>query len=435
MTNQNEIWKKTLSIIEEEATSIIVSTWFDDCQVINLTSDKIVLHTPVEFKREMIQGKYLGYVKSALNKIFGYDIEITILAGDELKEYESAPKPKTSAMPDFTDYTFENFVVGPSNKFAHAAAWSVANNPGQPAYNPLLIYGGSGLGKTHLLYAIASTIHKQNPDCNIIYLKGDDFTNELVRSLGRQAMAEFRNKYRQADLLLMDDIHFIAGKEQTQEEFFNTFNALFDAKKQIVLTSDRPPKSILALESRLRSRFEAGLLADVTPPDYETRIAIIEKKALSAGLILPEKYCEYIAKSITMNVRQIEGTIKKIVALKDLLGVDVTMDLVTRAVSEVSKSSAPTPSNIINEVSRCYSVPASDITGKSQKRECTIARQVSMYLMRELTSLSLPEIGREFGGKDHTTVLYAYTKIEEEIRKDDSFKASIDDLKANICDN
>ena len=331
-------------------------------------------------------------------------------------------------------FSFDNFVVGPSNRFAHGAAIAVSNNPGQ-VYNPLFIYGPAGVGKTHLLYAIANGIRKQNNNANIVYIKGDQFTNELIDAIKNGKNVEFRSKYREADLFLIDDIQFIAGKESTQEEFFHTFNKLYEEHKQIVMTSDRKPSDMLTLEDRLKTRFEWGLLADIQPPDYETRTAIIKKKATSLGLELPDDVCNYIAVNVTSNVRQIEGTVKKILAYRDLNGMELTLDNVTRVINDMFKSEGnalPTPGLIISQVCKFYSIDESVLRGTLKNKGTTEARQIAIYLIRKLTNLSLPDIGKEFG-RDHSTILYGIRKVEVALKGNDTaLQNNIRDITANI---
>jgi chromosomal replication initiator protein len=334
------------------------------------------------------------------------------------------------------ELTFETFVVGPSNKMAYAASVSVAEHPAQH-YNPLFIYGDSGLGKTHLIYAIAHVIRKREKGAKIAYVKGDDLTNELVAAIqaGPSKTAEMREKYRQADLLLVDDVQFIAGKKQTQEEFFHTFNTLYESGRQIVLTSDRPPSEMTQLEDRLRTRFEWGLLVDVEPPDFETRLAIVKSKAALMGLNLPDKISAYIAENVTANVRQLEGTINKIKAYKDLLGDETDEETVTRAIQDMLKRSneyIPSPSVIIDYICKFYSLDESIIRGQQRVRDAVQARQIAMYLIRSMTNLSLDDIGKEFDNRDHTTVLYSIDKVEKQMKKDTSFAETVKEIKTNI---
>ncbi|MBQ2792550.1 MAG: chromosomal replication initiator protein DnaA, partial [Oscillospiraceae bacterium] len=332
------------------------------------------------------------------------------------------------------EYTFGTFIVGPSNKFAHAASLAVATNPAG-TYNPLFIYGGSGLGKTHLLCAIAAEIKKNDPVADIIYIKGEDFTNELIEAIKNETTIAFHNKYRQADVLLVDDIQFIGGKESTQEEFFHTFNTLYEANKQIVLTSDRPPKEIKLLEDRLRTRFEWGLLADIQPPDFETRIAIIQRKAELLNIHVPDEVCEYIANKLKTNIRQLEGVVKKLKAYKLLAGTPPSVLIAQNAIREVLNDQQPVPvtvERIIAEVGRTCGVSSQDI--RSNKRSATIssARQVSIYIVREITGMSMAAIGDEFGGRDHSTVVYAIQQVEKNMQSDYKFREMVEDIMKNI---
>ena len=427
------VWAKILNYLEERLTSSIVSASFDDAEIIELNEDKLILYSPTDFRREVIIRRYTMIIQDALKEIFNSDAKVIVFGEDELAAYKSKGKNATSM--DFNpQFTFENFVVGPSNRFAHGAAIAVANHPGD-VYNPLFIYGPPGVGKTHLLYAIANGIRKQNPHANVVYIKGDQFTNELIQALQSGKNIEFRSKYREADLFLIDDVQFIAGKEATQEEFFHTFNKLYEEHKQIVMTSDRKPSDMLTLEKRLQTRFEWGLLADVQPPDYETRMAIIKNKCRQLALDLPEDVCNYIATNITNNVRQIEGTVKKIMAYRDLNNMPLDLPNVSRAISDMFKAEGnalPTPSLIISQVCKFYSVDESALRGTQKNKGIAEPRQIAMYLVRKLTNMSLPEIGQEFS-KDHTTVLYAIRKVELELKNgNDNLRNNIRDITANI---
>ena len=387
-----------------------------------------------------VWAKVLGNMESRLTPAvismrdeFQMEVELEVIDDTEIDAYRENQKK-----PDFVEFnpqfTFDKFVVGSSNRFAHAAAIAVANAPAE-TYNPLFIYGPSGLGKTHLLYAIASEVHKKHPSYNIVYIKGDQFTNELIAAVQEGRNIEFRSKYRGADLFLVDDIQFIAGKDSTQEEFFHTFNTLYESHRQIVLTADRPPHEMLRLEDRLKTRFEWGLIADIQPPDYETRMAIIKNKAMSLGLEFPDDVCEYIAENITTNVRQIEGTVKKILAYRDLQGMPLDVASVSRAIKDMYKGKAeslPTPGLIISEVCRFYSIEEQVLRGTLKNKNTAEARQVAMYLCRKLTNLSLPDIGREFG-RDHSTVLHGLNKIERLMADSTSgLQDNIRDITANI---
>ena len=427
------VWAKVLQYMEERLDAVTVSAWFDDAEVVELNEEHLILYSSSDFRRETIRRRCTEYIHDALREIFNSDAKLLVFGDEELNAYRAKGKRKTSM--DFNpQFTFESFVVGPSNRFAHGAAIAVSNNPGQ-VYNPLFIYGPAGVGKTHLLYAIANGIRKTSPDANIVYIKGDQFTNELISALQSGKNIEFRNKYREADLFLIDDIQFIAGKESTQEEFFHTFNKLYEEHKQIVMTSDRKPNDMLTLEDRLKTRFEWGLIADVQPPDYETRMAIIRNKATSLGLDLSYDICDYIANNVTSNVRQIEGTVKKIRAYVDLNGMTLDLPKVSRAIDDMFKregNALPTPGLIISQVCKFYSMDESVIRGTLKNKGTTEARQIAIYLTRKLTNLSLPDIGKEFG-RDHSTVLYAIRKVEVALKGgNETMQNNSRDITANI---
>ena len=427
------VWAKVLNYPEERLGAVTVSASFDDAQVIELTEEHLILHSPSQFRSDVIRHKYAGYIQDALKNIFASDARLIVYDDKELEAFRSKGKTRTSM--DFNpQFSFENFVVGPSNRFAHGAAIAVSNTPGQ-VYNPLFIYGPAGVGKTHLLYAIANSIRKTNSDANIVYIKGDQFINELVDALRSGKNIEFRSKYREADLFLIDDIQFIAGKESTQEEFFHTFNKLYEEHKQIVMTSDRKPSDMLTLEDRLKTRFEWGLLADIQPPDYETRMAIIKNKARSLGLDLSDEVCDYIAVNVTNNVRQIEGTVKKILAYRDLNDMPLDLPNIARAIDDMFKSEGnalPTPSLIISQVCKFYNIDDSVIRSTKKSKGVADARQMAMYLIRQLTNLSFPDIGKEFA-RDHTTVMHAVKKVESSLKSGDTtLQNAVRDITANI---
>ena len=423
MSSPAYIWGRIIAALEKQLTLPVISTFLEDVEVLEVTDASLLLYTPSEYNKEMIHDRFASYIKGAMKELFNQDVTVEVVCTKPNPILVDNSENQFLFNPNFT---FDRFVVGSSNRFAHAAAVAVANNPAE-SYNPLFIYGQSGLGKTHLLYSIASEIHRQNPASRIVYIKGDQFTNDLILALQEGKNVEFRNKYRNADLFLVDDIQFIAGKTSTQEEFFHTFNSLYEAKKQIVLTSDRPPNEMQHLEDRLKTRFEWGLLADIQPPDYETRMAIIKNKAYSLGLDMPDDVCSYIAENITSNVRQIEGTVKKIMAYRDLTGHDIDLPSVSRAIKDMYKGKSEavaTPSLIISEICRFYSIEESVLRGTRKDKVTAEARQVAMYLIRELTALSFPDIGKEFG-KDHTTVIHSHKKI----------KTAIKDGKSAVSDN
>ena len=427
------VWAKVLNYLEDRMTNITVSAHFDDAEIVELTNEHLIIYSPSEFRRSTIVNRYSAMIQDALKEIFDSDAKLIVFGEKELNAFKNRGKMTTSM--DFNpQFTFDNFVVGPSNRMAHSAAIAVSNTPGQ-VYNPLFIYGPPGVGKTHLLYAIANGIRKGNPNANIVYIKGDQFTNELVDAIRNGKNIEFRSKYREADLFLVDDVQFIAGKESTQEEFFHTFNKLYEEHKQIVMTSDRKPSDMATLEDRLRTRFEWGLTMDIQPPDYETRMAILKNKARQLGLDLSDDVCNYIAINVTNNVRQIEGTVKKILAYRDLNNMPLDLPNISRAIDDMFKSEGnalPTPNLIITQVCKFYSVDETILRGTQRNRNVSEARQMSMYLIRKLTNLSLPDIGNEFG-KDHTTVLHAIRKVEAALKSGDvTMQNSVRDITANI---
>lgn len=433
MYSSTYIWAKVLAHMEQKLTDTIVTTWFDDTEVLELTDQKLVLYSPTVFRKDMIVSRCAVYIQEALKDLFDMELELIVLDETQIDAYRSRKK-KPRFIEFNPQFTFDNFIVGNSNRFANAAAVAVAEKPAD-SYNPLFIYGPSGVGKTHLLYAIANEIHKAHPDYNIVYIKGDQFTNELIAAVQEGKNIEFRSKYRGADLFLVDDIQFIAGKNSTQEEFFHTFNNLYESHRQIVLTADRPPNEMLRLEDRLKTRFEWGLIADIQPPDYETRMAIIKEKAMSYGMELPDDVCSYIAENITTNIRQIEGTVKKILAYKELANMVMDVPHVSRAIKDMYKGKAetlPTPSLIISEVCRFYSIEEETLRGTLKNKSTAEARQVAMYLIRKMTNLSLPDIGREFG-RDHSTVIHALNKVEKMLQDTTSgIQDNIRDITANV---
>lgn len=436
MNSLTDIWSVVMDSLSQELTQTAINTWFSDCTPIEINNNTLIVHTTSDFKRSIIQSRFEKTICAVLYDLFSCPFELVVLAGDdELLEYREK-RPSSEEMPEMDGYTFDRFIVGPSNKFAHAAAIAVSQNPGK-AYNPLLIYGNSGLGKTHLLLAIGQTIRHNNPSAKIAYVKGEEFVNQMVKSIGTGTAENFRQKYRNADLLLMDDIQFIAGKESTQEEFFHTFNTLYEAKKQIVLTSDRPPKDIATLEERLLTRFEWGLTADIQPPDFETRIAIIKRKAELLGIDLPNNVIEYIANRLKNNIRQLEGTVKKMKAYYLLNGDALNLSTAQMAVSDIINNEQPVPvtvEKIIEEVARTYGTSPEDIRSSKRSANISNARQVAMYVVREITQMPMTSIGEEFGGRDHSTVVYAIQQVEKGMARDPKTKGTVEDIIKNIRD-
>ena len=428
----NDIWQQILSSLSEELTPTAMKTWFSEVTPVALTGDRLVIHTPTEFKRNIIEQRFADKIKAILGELCGGAVELVVLAGDEITDFKTAQEVDTG-LPEIAGYTFDNFVVGPSNKFAHAAAQAVADKPGS-IYNPLFIYGNSGLGKTHLLLAIGQSIHARDPAAKMAYFKGDEFANQMIRSIREGTQEEFRQKYRYVDLLLVDDIQFISGKMGVQEEFFHTFNALYEAGSQIVITSDRPPLEMLKLEDRLRSRFESGLIADVQQPNLETRAAITRAKAIQLGMNLPDDVVDYIAENITANVRQIEGVVKRLTAYRAILGDNIDVEAVKRAIKDVIRVGTyiPTPDVIITETARYFSLDPAELRGQRRSKTTALARQISMYLMRSLTNLSLADIGDQYEGRNHSTVLSSIRKVENFIRSNKDISNTVRDITSNI---
>ena len=427
------VWSRVLSYLEQHSPSVAVASFFDDAEVADLTENRLVIYSPSPFRKDVILNRYTELIKDAMRELFQTEIELLVLDEDELPQFKREKRRRTCV--EFnSQYTFDTFVVGSSNQHAFSAAEAVAEERTM-AYNPLFIYGQSGLGKTHLLYAIANRIQQKHPEYNIVYIRGEQFINEFIEAVRSGKNYEFKDKYRNADLFLIDDIQFIAGKDATQEEFFHTFNTLYENKRQIVLTSDRVPSDMLRLEDRLRTRFEWGLIVDIQPPDYETRWAITKNKALSLGLDLPDDVTDYIAENITNNVRQIEGTVKKIKAYHDLEKMPMDINNVSRAIKDMYKGKAqavPTPELIISEVCRFYSIEESILRSNQRNKGSAEARQIAMYLIRKMTNLSLPEIAKEFG-KNHTTVLYSIRRVEEDLRNPaNGLQDNVRDIMANI---
>ena len=434
MNSVNDVWQKVLNILSGQLTQTAMDTWFSDCTPAELDDCRLVLCTTTEFKQDILQKRFADRIKAALYDLFSQEFEVLVVTEDELSEMPH--KGSDNPLPEMAGYTFDHFIVGNSNRFAHAAASAVAENPGK-TYNPLFIYGNSGLGKTHLLLAIGNAIHERWPDKTIVYIKGDEFTNQLVRAIKSGTTEDFRNKYRSVDLFLVDDIQFIAGKQQTQNEFFHTFNSIYEAGNQIVITSDRPPLEMATLDDRLRTRFEWGLMADIQPPDLETRMAITRNKAAQLGLILSDEAVTYIAENITSNIRRLEGVIKKLTAYKEILNEVITIDSVKRAIRDVIIEGiyTPTPEIIIRETARYFQLTEEDLRGQSRSKNTAMARQISMYLMRSLIDLTLNEIGGQYEGRNHATVLSSIRKVEDLLKTDSKMQSIIRDITSNINSN
>jgi len=436
MDSFKEAWNIICEYCRQNLTEVAYKTWISKIEPVKLdfAEGKAILMVPAEFHRQTLTRGYMQLLNDAFASVFGEGIQICFTIPDEIVTQE--PEQTDISVDADYEFTFQSFIVGSSNKFAHAASLAVAANPGG-SYNPLFIYGNSGLGKTHLLYAIRNEIHRTNPEKTIVYVKGDDFTNELIEAIRLNSANEFRNKYRKSDVLLVDDIQFIGGKESTQEEFFHTFNTLYESKSQIVLTSDRPPKEIKTLEDRLKSRFESGLIADIQPPDFETRIAIIKRKAELLEMNLPDDVIEYIATRLKTNIRQLEGVVKKLKAKSQLYGEKVTINVAQKTISDILNNDQPPPltvEKIIDEVARTFGVTSEDIRSAKRNSNISNARQIAIYAVREITDLSMNLIGEEFGNRDHSTIVYAIKQIEKNMNKDPKLKATVEDIIKNIRD-
>jgi len=431
---EENIWDELLSRLKRKLKPQIFGTWFKPLTLHSLTQDKLTIEAPSDFLKSWVEEKYLSLIKEELNAVVGHEMKIEFVSLEKDDTSDITPKAPLQKI-HYTSrlnpkYNFNNFVVGNGNRLAHAAALAVAQSPSR-AYNPLFIYGDVGLGKTHLLQAIAHYIIKNKPELSFAYVSSEQFTNELINAIRDDKTVEFREKYRNKDVLLVDDIHFLAGKERTQEEFFHTFNSLYEARKQIVLSSDRPPGEIPTLEKRLQSRFEWGLIADIQPPDLETRIAILKKKAEAENIHLPDKVALFIAERIKTNIRKLEGCLTRLIAYSSLLNrkidTESTMEILKNILPK-EESKAITIELIQKVVSRYYKIKESDLKIKRRVKSIALPRQVAMYLCRELTDASFPEIGEKFGGKDHTTIMYAHRKISIQKEEDEGLKNQLRDL-------
>ena len=434
MESFTEAWNLICDFCKNRITEVAFTTWISRIEPVTLdfTQGTAILKVPNDFHRQTLERCYTSLLTEALDEVFGPGLKVKFVIPEDLGQQK---EERFQSDTDY-DYTFDTFIVGPSNKFAHAASIAVATKPAS-LYNPLFIYGNSGLGKTHLLYAICNEISFRHPQMNILYIKGDEFTNEMIEAIRHGTTQEFRQRYRKADILLVDDIQFIAGKESTQEEFFHTFNSLYESKRQIVLTSDRPAKDIATLEERLLTRFEWGLTADIQPPDFETRLAIIRRKAELLDITIPENVCEYIANRLKNNIRQLEGTVKKMKAYHLLNGQAPSITTAQAAISDIINNDQPTPftvEKIIEEVARTFGVTSDEIRSAKLSANISKARQMAMYVVREITQLPTEAIGNEFGGRDHSTVVYALQQMEKNLQKDSKIKATAEDIIKNIRD-
>ncbi|KRE47212.1 chromosomal replication initiator protein DnaA [Paenibacillus sp. Soil522] len=420
-----ELWQQVLSAIKVKISKPSFDTWLNSTKAIVFDESKLIVSAPTKFAQEWLENRYVNLIRSTVYECFNRHVNVEITIEDEIPFPETSrmlnldSETQSSSVKDNTfvtlnrKYTFDSFVVGAGNRFAHAAALAVAEAPGK-AYNPLFLYGGVGLGKTHLMHAIGQYVLDHNPDARVLYLSSEKFTNEFINAIMNNRGEAFRNKYRNIDVLLIDDIQFIAGKEQTQEEFFHTFNSLQEECKAIIISSDRKPKEIPTLEGRLRSRFEWGLITDIQPPDLETRIAILYKKAKADNLDIPNEAMIYIANNINTNVRELEGALIRVVAYSSLINQDISVHMAAEALKDIipsSPSRAITIQKIQQRVGEFYGLRPEDFKERKRTKAIAFPRQIAMYLSRELTDFSLPKIGEAFGGRDHTTIIHAHHKI------------------------
>lgn len=443
MNQYEELWGQVLSMVEQKISKPSFDTWLKSTKMIDFKQNVATISAPNSFTRDWLDNHYVPLITDIMNELLGEEMQIRFVVPKNIEEDDfPVVKPAARNRNDFSHdampgmlnpkYTFDTFVIGSGNRFAHAASLAVAEAPAK-AYNPLFIYGGVGLGKTHLMHAIGHYVLEQNPSAKVVYLSSEKFTNEFINSIRDNKAVEFRNKYRNVDVLLIDDIQFLAGKESTQEEFFHTFNTLHEELKQIIISSDRPPKEIPTLEDRLRSRFEWGLITDISPPDLETRIAILKKKAKADGLIdIPDEVMNYIANQIDSNIRELEGALIRVVAYSSLVNQDITSDLAAEALKDIMPNARPRALTILDiqkAVGEHFHVRLEDFTAKKRTRAVAFPRQIAMYLSREMTDFSLPKIGDEFGGRDHSTVIHAHEKIVKMLKEDQSLQQDIKDIK------
>jgi chromosomal replication initiator protein len=445
-SHSQELWQQVLSVIQTKLSKPSFETWFKPIKTSVFTDSTLLIYAPNKFSMEWLESRYSKLIVAAVFEALGKTVEVKFaLENDEAKPpaaqqaAAAAPKPVVLTQEEVSSnlnpkYTFETFVIGSGNRFAHAASLAVAETPAK-AYNPLFLYGGVGLGKTHLMHAIGHYVLEHNPEARVMYISSEKFTNEFINAVRDNRGEGFRNKYRSIDVLLIDDIQFLAGKEGTQEEFFHTFNALHEEGKQIIISSDRPPKEIPTLEDRLRSRFEWGLITDIQPPDLETRIAILRKKAKAENLDIPNEAMVYIANQIDTNIRELEGALIRVVAYSSLINQDITVHLAAEALKDIIPSSRPrqiTIQDIQQKVADFYGLKLEDFKARKRTKAVAFPRQVAMYLSRELTDFSLPKIGEAFGGRDHTTVIHAHEKIAASIKSDQELYKIIHNITEKI---
>ncbi len=445
--DKDELLTKAKELLKDEVTPISFNTWFKNLEIQSISNDHIVFSAVSEFQKDMIENKYNSLLLNTLsyitNKNWTFSVVDLSATEEENIEIISDKKPNISESELESnhsslkfEYTFDTFVVGNSNRFAHAASLAVGNSPGN-SYNPLFLYGGVGLGKTHLMHAIGNRVLEDNHNSNVLYVTSEKFTNQLINAIKDNKNEMFRNKYRNVDVLLIDDIQFIAGKERVQEEFFHTFNTLYEDRKQIVISSDKPPRDIPFLEDRLKSRFEWGLLADISCPDYETRLAILRKKAQDAKIVIDDDILANIANKVDSNIRELEGVFNKIVARASLIHSPITREFAENIINEFkAESEKVISSEFIKEtVGKYFSIDPNDLSGNKRSAEIAFPRQIAMYLCREVANMSFPKIGVDFGNRDHSTVMHAYKKIQKEVKEKNNTKLIVESVKNIITDN
>ena len=442
----NDLLTKAKELLKEETTKISYETWIKILEIQSADNDHIVLLTSTDFQKNIVSSKYLDLLTNTFNYLTNKDCSVSIVSREELETASNnsdlSDTTKIEAPINYVTtnlnpkYTFSTFVVGNNNRFAHAAALAVAEAPAS-SYNPLFIYGGVGLGKTHLMHSIGNEILRNNKNSKILYVTSEAFTNELINAIKDNTNDQFRNKYRGIDILLIDDIQFIAGKERIQEEFFHTFNTLYESGKQVILSSDKPPKDIPLLEDRLKSRFEWGIIADISNPDYETRLAILRKKAQIDNIIIDDEILSAIATRIDSNIRELEGTLNKLIATASLTSNrQITMEMAEKAINDiVSQQEKVISATYIQEtVGKYFNINPKDLKGSKRSNDITFPRQIAMYLCRNVANMSLPQIGKDFGKRDHTTVMHACNKIEKEIKTNSNTKLIVESVKNILLD-
>ena len=440
----NSLWEKVLQILKGEVSAVAFKAFFATVKPLLLDNNTLYICANSDFNKDILNNRYHSLIVGIVKEVTAKDIKVIVLGSEEemdslIKDINSESTSSTSKSAKAPTkyesnlnpkYTFDTFVIGNSNSFAHAACVAVAESPAK-SYNPLFLYGGVGLGKTHLMQAIGHHILETDSTQKVVYVSSEKFTNELVNSIKDDKNEEFRNKYRNVDVLLIDDVQFIAGKERTQEEFFHTFNTLHEANKQIIISSDRPPKDIPTLEERLRSRFEMGLITDIQPPDFETRIAILRKKAQMDNTEVPDEVADYIAKNVKSNIRELEGALTRVMAYSSLTKKKVSLEVATEALKDIIVSYNTSEINVVRikeKVAEVFDIKMEDFNSKKRTRAIAYPRQVAMYLSRDLTDLSLPKIGEEFGGRDHTTVIHACDKISKDLKENIDLKLKVEKI-------